>query len=183
MIVKSLSNKNRNFCFYLIVDIDQLQDSFRKLSIRSLLLDKYRQLLSNSNIDSINRLFINECRIFLHDYGCLLDRHTYKIFKQNLLHELEHIRNNNQRIIQLATQIIDLIKPVIELRTKQKYSSFSSIPIDVLKKLNLEPIEELTNENENKKMPTSMSTTQIYGNFQNKKSSKIVLIGNKIFDQ
>jgi hypothetical protein len=32
-------------------------------------------------------------------------------------------------------------------------------------------------------MPTSMSTTQIYGNFQNKKSSKIVLIAKKIFDQ
>ncbi|CAF0934870.1 unnamed protein product [Adineta steineri] len=152
-------------------DIDQLQTSFRKLSIRSLLLDKYRQLLSNSNTDSINHLFISECRIFLYDYGCLLDRHTYKIFKQNLLYELEHItKNNNQRIIQLATQIIYLIKPIIELRLKQKNTSFSSIPVDVFKKLNLEPIEELTNENENKKMPTSMSTTQIYGNFQNKKS-------------
>jgi hypothetical protein len=165
--------KKEKILFCLIVDIDQLQDYFRKLSIRSLLLDKYRQLISKSNIDSSNRLFINECRIFLHDYGCLLDRHTYKIFKQNLLYELEHIINNNQRIIQLATQIIQLIKPIIELRIKQKYNSFSSIPIDVFKKLNLEPIEELANENENKKMTTSMSTTQIYGNFQNNKASKI----------
>jgi hypothetical protein len=130
-------------------------------------------LLSKSNIDLNNRLFINECRIFLHDYGCLLDRHTYKILKENFLYELEHIINNNQRIIQLATQIIQLIKPIIELRIKQKYNSFSSIPIDVFKKLNLEPIEELANENENKKMTTSLSTTQIYGNFQNNKSSKI----------
>ncbi len=155
------------------MDIDQLQDYFRKLSIRSLLLDKYRQLISKSNIDTTNRLFINECRIFLHDYGCLLDRHTYKIFKENYLCELEHIINNNQRIIQLATQIIQLIKPIIELRLKQKHNSFSSIPIDVFKKLNLEPIEEIVNENENKKMITSISTTQIYGNFQNNKSSKI----------
>ncbi|UJR25866.1 hypothetical protein I4U23_007216 [Adineta vaga] len=151
-------------------DIDQLQISFRKLSIRSLLLEKYRQLLLNSNVESINRLFINECRIFLHDYGCLLDRHTYKIFKQSLLLELEHITNNNQRIIQLATQILQLIKPILEIRVKQKNSNVPSIPIDVFKKLNLEPIEELTNENEIKKLPTSMSTTQIYGSFQNRKS-------------
>ena len=161
------------FCFFLLLaDIDQLQVSFRKLSIRSLLLEKYRQLLLNSNIESINRLFINECRIFLHDYGCLLDRHTYKIFKQNLLLELEHVTNNNQRIVQLATQILQLIKPILEMRVKQKSSSVPSIPIDVFKKLNLEPIEEIINENENKKLPTSMSTTQIYGTFQNRKSSK-----------
>ncbi len=167
--------RKKLFFFSLIVDIDQLQDYFRKLSIRSLLLDKYRQLLSKSNIDLSNRLFINECRTFLHDYGCLLDRHTYKILKENFLYELEHIINNNQRIIQLATHIIQLIKPIIELRIKQKHNSFSSIPIDVFKKLNLEPIEELANENENKKMTTSLSTTQIYGNFQNNKSSKIHL--------
>ncbi len=164
--------KKQVFSFCLLADIDQLQDSFRRLSIRSLLLDKYRQLLTKSNIDSINRLFINECRLFLHDYGCLLDRHTYKIFKENFLYELEQIINNNQRIIQLATQIIQLIKPIIELRIKQKHHSFSTIPIDVFKKLNLEPIEELANENENKKMTTSLSTTQIYGNFQHKKSGK-----------
>ncbi|CAF0857695.1 unnamed protein product [Adineta ricciae] len=151
-------------------DIDQLQVSFRKLSIRSLLLEKYRQLLLNSNIESINRLFINECRIFLHDYGCLLDRHTYKVFKQNLLFELEHVTNNNQRIVQLATQILQLIKPILDMRVKQTSSSVPSIPIDVFKKLNLEPIEEITNENEKKKLPTSMSTTQIYGTFQNRKS-------------
>ncbi|CAF2360874.1 unnamed protein product [Rotaria sp. Silwood2] len=163
---------NGNNCMRLVssINIDQLQDSFRKLSINSLLLDKYRQLISNSNIDSINRLFIHECQMFLHDNGCLLDRHTYKIIKQNLLYELEHV-TSNQRIIQLATQIIQLIKPIIELRLKQKHTSFSTIPIDVFKKLNLEPIEELTNENENKKMTTSMSTTQIYRNFQNNKST------------
>jgi hypothetical protein len=117
---------------------------------------------------------MNECRIFLHDYGCLLDRHSYKILKENFLYELEHINNNNQRIIQLATQIIQLIKPIIEIRIKQKHHSYSSIPIDVFKKLNLEPIEELANENDhNKKMTTSVSTTQIYGSFQTNKSSKI----------
>ncbi|CAF0724737.1 unnamed protein product [Rotaria sp. Silwood1] len=163
---------NGNNCMRLVssINIDQLQDLFRKLSINSLLLDKYRQLISSSNIDSINRLFIHECRMFLYDYGCLLDRHTYKVVKQNLLYELERI-TNNQRIIQLATQIIQLIKPIIELRLKQKHTNFSSIPIDVFKKLNLEPIEELTNENENKKMTTSMSTTQIYRSFQNNKST------------
>ncbi|CAF2091533.1 unnamed protein product [Rotaria magnacalcarata] len=165
----SINGNNRSHLVSSI-NIDELQDSFRKLSINSLLLNKYRQLLSNSNTDSINRLFINECRLFLHDYGCLLDRHTYKVFKQNLLHELERI-NNNQRIIQLATQIIQLIKPFIELRLKQKHTNFASIPIDVFKKLNLEPIEELQNENDNKKMTTSMSTTQIYGTFKNNKSA------------
>lgn len=74
-------------------------------------------------------------------------------------------------MIQLSTQIIQLLKPMIDLRLKQKSHSFSAIPIDVFKKLNLEPIEELTNENETKKMTTSLSTTQIYGNFQNKKTS------------
>jgi len=72
-------------------------------------------------------------------------------------------------MIQLSTKIIQLIKPVIDLRLKQKSHSYSSIPIDVFRKLNLEPIEELTNENEPKKMTTSVSTTQIYGHFQNKK--------------
>ena len=162
--------KKKNFvCF--IADLDQLQDSFRKLSIRSLLIDKYRQLLLKTNIESIARLFLTECRLFLHDYGCLLDRHTYKILKENYLYEFEHMNNNNQRIIQLSTQIIRLIKPMIDLRIKQKYQNCSSIPIDVFKKLNLEPIEELVNENENKKMTTSVSTTQIYGNFQNNKSN------------
>lgn len=163
------------FCLYHLAEIDQVQDAFRKLSIRSLLLEKYRQLISKSTVESNHRLFINECRVFLHDYGCLLDRHTYKIFKENFLYELEHPTNNNnnhERIVQLATQILQLIKPMIELRVKQKYHSFSSIPIDVFRKLNLEPIEELANENETKKMPTSMSTTQIYGNFPTKKSTK-----------
>lgn len=160
------------YCCCFIVNTDELQDSFRKLSINSSLLDKYRQLLSNPNTDSISCAFINECRLFLHDYGCLLDRHTYKVFKQNLLYELEHV-TNTRRIIQLATQIIQLIKPFIELRLKQKHTNFSSIPIDVFKKLNLEPIDEVTNENDNKKMTTSISTTQIYGNFQNTKTGKI----------
>jgi hypothetical protein len=168
-----LKKKKKKTFFCIVVDIDQLQDSFRKLSIRSLLLDKYRQLQSNSNNDSINELFLKECRLFLHNYGYLFDRHTYKMFKQNFLYEFECIKNNHQRILQLATQIIQLIKPIIELHIKQKYKSFSSIPIDVFKKLHLEPIEELTNENENKKMTTSLSTTQIYGNFQNKKSNQI----------
>lgn len=136
-------------------------------------MEKYRQLLLKSTLESNHRLFINECRVFLHDYGCLLDRHTYKIFKENFLYEFEHsTTNNHERIIQLATQILQLIKPMIELRVKQKHHSFSSIPIDVFRKLNLEPIEELANETETKKMPTSMSTTQIYGNFPTKKSTK-----------
>ena len=151
-----------------------MQDSFRKLSIRSLLLDKYRQFLLKSNLEFNHRLFINECRVFLHDYGCLLDRHTYKILKENCLYELEHSTNtNHERMVQLATQMIQLIKPIIELRVKQKHHSFSSIPIDVFRKLNLEPIEELANENETKKMTTSVSTTQIYGNFPTNKTGKI----------
>ena len=160
----------------LIGNIDQLQDCFRKLSINSLILDKYRELISNSNIDSLTCSFINECRIFLHNYGCLLDRHTYKVFKQNLLYELEHVKNDNHRTVQLATQIIYCIKPIIELRLKQRYHGYSSIPIDVFKKLNLEPIEELTNENEKKRMTTSASTAQIYRNLENNKSSETILV-------
>lgn len=175
MIVIIISIKENNFSSCFIVNIDHLQEAFRKLSINSLLLDKYRQLISNSNIDSINRLFINECRAFLLDYGFLLDRHSYKIFKQNLLYELERINNNYLRIVQLATQIIQLIKPILELRAKQKHTNVSLIPIDVFRKLNLEPIEESTNENENKKMTTSVSTTQIYRTLHNNKSSMLSL--------
>ena len=157
------------------MELEQLQDSLRKLAIRSSILEKYRQLIANAHHEPTSRAFIHECRLFLHEYGCLLDRHTYKIFKQSLLLELEHAKSqSSQRIVQLATQILLLIKPMIELRLKQKYESCSSIPIDVFKKLNLEPIEELTNENENnKKLTGSVSTTQIYGNFQNHSSSKI----------
>lgn len=163
------------------MELDQLQESFRKLAIRSLILDKYRQLIVNAHHEPISRAFIHECRLFLHEYGCLLDRHTYKIFKQSLLLELEHAKTqSSQRTVQLATQILLLLKPMIDLRLKQKYESCSSIPIDVFKKLNLEPIEELSNENENKKLTTSMSTTQIYGNFQNHSSSKILSLRDSI---
>lgn len=166
--------KSSFFLLHYLAELDQLQEAFRKLSIRSLLLDKYRQFLLKSNHEFTHRLFINECRVFLHDYGCLLDRHTYKILKENCLHELEHTtQTNHERMIQLATQVIQLIKPIIELRVKQKHHSFSSIPIDVFRKLNLEPIEELANENETKKMTTSVSTTQIYGNFPTTKSGRI----------
>lgn len=165
-----LNNNNNQIHLLSSTEIDQLQESFRKLSIRSLILDKYRQLLTKSNIESNFHLFINECRLFLHDYGCLLDRHTYKIFKENYLYEFKQINPlNHQYMIQLSTKIIRLLKPMIDSRLKQKSHSYSSIPIDVFKKLNLEPIEELTNENEKKKMTTSLSTTQIYGHFQNKK--------------
>jgi hypothetical protein len=160
---------------FIVDELDQLEDAFRKLSIRSMIINKYRQLIANhvSN-DSICRQFVHECRLFLHEYGCLLDRHTYKIFKQNLLLDLEQTINPScQRMIHMATEVLLLIKPVIELRLKQKQENVSSIPIDVLKKLNLEPIEETINENENKKLTASMSTTQIYGNYQHRPSSRL----------
>lgn len=149
-----------------LVELDQLQESFRKLSIRSLIIEKYRPLMNNYPQESHCRLFIHECRLFLHEYGCLFDRHTYKIFKQNLLCELEQLPLSHSivRFIHVATQILLLIKPMIDVRLKQKQEYVPSVPLDVLKKLNLEPIEENSNENETKKLPSSMSTTQIYGN-------------------
>lgn len=87
--------------------------------------------------------------------------------------ELEQISLHSiTRFIHIATQILLLIKPIIETRVKQKHENVTAIPLDVLKKLNLEPIEETSNENETKKLPTSMSTTQIYGHFPNHSSCK-----------
>ena len=137
---------------FVLVDLNQLERSFQKFSIRSLLIDKYRQLISKPHIESIFRLFINECHLFLENYGCLLDRYTYRLIKENLLVELE--QPTTQRI-QLSTKIIQLI----DLRLKEKPANSSLIPNDVFKKLHLEPIEEIPYD----KLSTSHSSTQISG--------------------
>lgn len=136
----------RHFFFLTLVDLNQLEQTFKKLSIHSLLIDKYRQLISKKNLQS----FINECHLFLNNYGYLLDRYTYRLIKENILHELEY---KKQRIIQLSTKILQLI----DLRLKQKSLNTSFISNDVFKKLHLEPIEEIPTE----KMTTSHSSTQI----------------------
>jgi hypothetical protein len=98
-------------------------------------------------------LFLTECHLFLHNYGSLLDRYTYRLIKENFLSELEH---QKKRRIELSTKIIQLIHS----RLKQKTPSQSLIPNDVFKKLHLEPIEEIPHE----KMSTSYSSTQLYQN-------------------
>jgi len=158
IIIEIPSKQLRTF---FLVDLNQLENSFEKLSIHSSLIDKYRQLISKTNIESIIHSFITECYLFLDNYGCLLDRYTYRLIKETFLYELEH---NKNRIIQLSTKIIHLIKLIIELRLKEKSHNYSFISNDVVRKHHLEPIKEIPSE----KMPTSLSTTQIYGNFLNK---------------
>ncbi|CAF3428990.1 unnamed protein product [Rotaria sp. Silwood1] len=143
------------------IDLDQLQNSFQKLSVRSLLIDKYCQLILKKNIESTIHSFITECYLFLHQYGCLLDRYTYRLIKENYLYKLE---SKKKQIIELSTKIIQLIKSIIDLRLKQKSYNNSSISNDIFKKLHLEPIAEIPNE----KINTFFSTAQIYRNFHNK---------------
>ncbi|CAF0851692.1 unnamed protein product [Rotaria sordida] len=143
-----------------LIDLDQLQNSFQKLSVRSSLIDKYCQLILKTNIESIIHSFIDECYLFLHNYGCLLDRYTYRLIKENYLYELEH---KKKQIIELSTKIIQLIKSIIDLRLKEKFHPNSLISNHILKKLHLKPITEISNE----KINTSLSTIQIYGNFLN----------------
>ena len=113
------------------------------------------------------RAFIEECRYFLQEYGYLFDRQTYKTFKQTLLFELQQLKiDSSQRYYFVAKEIMLLIKTMIDLRLNEKQKNPSSISMDVLKKLNLEPIEENQNENETKKIPTSMSTTHLYGHLK-----------------
>ncbi|CAF2465619.1 unnamed protein product [Rotaria sp. Silwood2] len=145
----------------LPIDLDQLQNSFQKLSVRSSLIDTYCQLILKTNIESTIHSFITECYLFLHNYGCLLDRYTYRLIKENYLYELEH---KKKQIIELSTKIIQLIKLIIDLRLKQKSNNNSFISNDIFKKLHLEPIAEISNE----KIKTSLSTRQIYENFLNK---------------
>lgn len=114
-----------------------------------------------TNIESIISSFITECYSFLNNYGSLLDRCTYRLIKENYLQEIERKRN---RVIELSTKIIQLIKSIVDLRLQQKSHNQPSISNDVLKKLHLEPIAEIPQE----KMNTSLSTTQIYGNLQHK---------------
>ena len=127
-----------------------MEKCFQKLSIRSSLLDKYRQVISNINIGSVVHFFITECHRFLRHYGSLLDRYTYRLVKENLLTELEHDKPPR---IQLATKIMRLI----DSRLQEKLSSSSLIGNDVFKRLHLEPIEEIPTE----KITTSHSSTQI----------------------
>ncbi|CAM4823422.1 unnamed protein product [Rotaria magnacalcarata] len=147
------------------IDLDQLRNSFQKLSIRSSILDKYCQLTLKTNIESKIYSFVTECYLFLQNYGCLLDRYTYRLIKENYLHEFEH---KKKQAIQLATKIIQLIKSTIDLRLKQKSSSNSSISNDVFKKLHLEPIAEIPQE----KINTSLSTTQIHRTYHNENHQK-----------
>jgi hypothetical protein len=150
------------FMFSLLADLDQLEKYFQKFSIRSSLIDKYRQLILKINFELILPSFITECHLFLHNYGYLLDRYTYRLIKENFLYELEY---KKKQIIQLSTKIIQLI----DLRLKQKPSNSSLISNDVFKKLHLEPIEEIPNE----KISTSYSSTQIYKNHRTQmKTSK-----------
>ncbi|UJR23036.1 hypothetical protein I4U23_026062 [Adineta vaga] len=144
-----------------LFDLTQLQTSFKQLSIRSLLLDKYRQLISKTNTESMINSFITECYLFLQNYGCLLDRHTYRSIKETFLYEIEH---KKKRVIQSSTKIIQLIKLTIELRLNERTQPSSSISNDVFKKLHLEPIEEMT---------TSLLTTQFYRNHGNKTSQTL----------
>ncbi|CAF3192843.1 unnamed protein product [Rotaria socialis] len=147
------------------IDLDQLRNSFQKLSIRSSILDKYCQLTLKINIESKIYSFITECYLFLQNHGCLLDRYTYRLIKENYLHELEHTK---KQTIELATKIIQLIKSTIDLRVKQKSNSNSSISNDVFKKLHLEPIAEIPQE----KINTSLSTTQIHRTHHNENHQK-----------
>lgn len=144
-----------------LVELDQLKNSFRKLSIHSSLIDKYSQIISKTNTEFIIRSFIIECRSFLEYYGCLLDRHTYKLIKEDYLYELE---NNKRRMIETSTKIIQSIKSIIDQQLKQKSHQNPVILNDWYRKLHLEPIAEISNE----KLNTSISTANIHGNFYNK---------------
>lgn len=118
-------------------------------------------------------IFIDACRNFLQEYGYLFDRQTYKIFKQTYLFELQQLKiDESQRFHQIAREIISIIRNMLEMRLKEKQRSFSTIPIDVFKKLNLEPIAEHSNENETKRLPNSMSTNQIFNKLQSHTTSQ-----------
>ncbi|CAF1412404.1 unnamed protein product, partial [Adineta steineri] len=140
-----------------LLDLNQLENSFRKLSIHSLIIDKYRQLISKTNNNTILNSFITECYLFLQNYGCLLDRYTYKLIKETFLYDLEH---KKKRIIQSSTKIIQLIKLIIDLRLKENSpKNNSTISNDVFKKLHLKPIDEKL---------TALPKTQVNGNLSNK---------------
>lgn len=121
--------------------MNQLQNSFKQLSIRSSLTDKYRQLISHTNTESLTKSFVTECYLFLQNYGCLLDRHTYRSIKETFLYEIER---NDKRVIQSSTKIIQLIKLTLDLRLKQRNQLSSTISNDVFKKLHLEPSEDIS---------------------------------------
>ena len=130
-------------CYIFLGDLDQLQVSFRILSIHSSLLNKYHQLTLQKNIDTIIHSFINECHLFLHNYGCLLDQYTYRLIKEIYLYELEH---NNKRVIHLSTKIIQLIKSIIGMQKRETFHTYSSVSNTSYKQPYLEPIVEVSNE-------------------------------------
>lgn len=144
--------RRRPLLRFFLVDLDQLEQCFHKCSIRSSLINKYRQLTYRTNSEVQFRSFHTECQVFLQNYGYLLDRYTYRLIKENLLIEFAQQQVNKQRISS-ATKILQLI----EIQLKEKSSSSSFLPNDVFKKLHLEPIEEIPNE----KLSLSRSTMEI----------------------
>ncbi|CAF1507320.1 unnamed protein product [Adineta ricciae] len=124
-----------------LFELNQLQNSFKQLFICSSLTDKYLQLISHTNSESLIKSFVTECYLFLQNYGCLLDRHTYRLIKETFLYETEH---NDKHIIQSSTKIIQLIKLTIDLRLKERNQLSSAISSDVFKKLHLEPSDDIS---------------------------------------
>ncbi|CAF0930283.1 unnamed protein product, partial [Didymodactylos carnosus] len=109
------------------IPLDEFPAQFRKLSIRSLLPDKFRELLlvcdellqsSSTKFDQFSKLtticfeYCENGYQFLSEYGCLFDRHTYKQFKDILI-KIEHslsqfqqnLRENNNVNDELISQI------------------------------------------------------------------------------
>ena len=142
------------------VDIKQLEISFGQLNIRSTLPDAYRQLLAKPTIQP----FIDQCRLFLREYGYLLDRYSYKMIKENLLDELESSAGHVKRISRLATKILHLVQCAIDLRLKEVPPKETS---SFMQKAPLESIAELPNEKSNSSS-SSATTTKISSHSRHK---------------